>query len=256
MCTTLFSFNSNKNYPIIIASNRDEFYHRPTLNANYWEDYPNIIGGIDKKYLGTWLGISKSGKIGIITNYRDPENYKENLKSRGLLLKKFLVENISNEDFSDFLLKHKKEYNGYNILFGHVNEMLYYSNKQDNVQKLESGIFGLSNGLLDCSWPKVNIGKSKLKNEVKKKNPDKGYIMNILKDEKIALDSELPSTGIALEHERLLSSMFIKSPKYGTRSSIVIMIDNQFEVNFYEDIYNEKNNTFKKNELNFRIKRS
>lgn len=32
-------------YRLIIASNRDEYYKRPTLPANYWSEDQNIIGG-------------------------------------------------------------------------------------------------------------------------------------------------------------------------------------------------------------------
>lgn len=35
----------NGGYRLIIASNRDEYYERPTLSANYWSEDQNIIGG-------------------------------------------------------------------------------------------------------------------------------------------------------------------------------------------------------------------
>ena len=255
MCTTLFSFKSNIEYPIIIASNRDEFYDRPTLNSNFWNDYPDVLGGIDLKALGTWLGITKNGKIAILTNYREPEKHKPNLKSRGLLLKKFLIEDISINSFNKKLLKENQKYNGYNIIYGNIQNMFYFSNKINKIIKLNSGIFGLSNALLNTPWPKVEKGKSKLDKEVSKKIPDINKIMSILKDNIIADDKNLPNTGIGLGHERLLSPIFIKSSKYGTRSSIVIMIDKNMNVTFIEDIYNHKNNTFKKREYTFKLKK-
>ena len=33
-------------YRLIMASNRDEFYFRPTARADFWEENPNIIAGI------------------------------------------------------------------------------------------------------------------------------------------------------------------------------------------------------------------
>ena len=167
MCTTLFSYNYNVNYPIIIASNRDEFYNRPTLDVNFWNNYPNIIGGIDQKCLGTWLGMTREGKIGILTNYRDPKNHQKKLKSRGLLLKKFLTHDLSIDDFIQILIKNKDEYNGYNIIFGNFEKMVYYSNKQNKIKILDSGIFGLSNAFLDTPWPKVEMGKKLLSNATK-----------------------------------------------------------------------------------------
>ena len=254
MCTTLLSLFNHKKFPIIIASNRDEFYDRPTKNLNFWKDHPNIIGGIDEKYLGTWLGISKNGKIGLLTNYRDPKNHRSKAKSRGILLRKFLTENISNNDFIDLLKKDKDQYNGYNIIFGNVNEFFYYSNKSNNCKPLNSGIFGLSNALLDAGWPKVKLGKDRLSKSTQKDIPDIDSIMNILKDTTVAQDDDLPDTGIGIEHERLLSPMFIKSPLYGTRSSIVIMVNYKLNVTILEDVFDNNNNKFIRNKFNFDIK--
>lgn len=32
-------------YRLILASNRDEHYRRPTDNAHLWQEAPNVIGG-------------------------------------------------------------------------------------------------------------------------------------------------------------------------------------------------------------------
>jgi uncharacterized protein with NRDE domain len=49
-------------------------------------------------------------------------------------------------------------------------------------------------------------------------------LFSMLADRRIPPDQKLPSTGIGLEWERLLSSIFIESPVYGTRSSTVLLI--------------------------------
>ena len=65
--------------------------------------------------------------------------------------------------------------------------------------------------------------------------------MNILKNNTIAIDDDLPDTGIGIEYERMLPPIFIRSPQYGTRSSIVIMIDKEFRVERKTvDLYNIK----------------
>jgi uncharacterized protein with NRDE domain len=48
----------------------------------------------------------------------------------------------------------------------------------------------------------------------------------------------LPDTGIGLEWERILSSMFIASPVYGTRSSSLLLVDRKRHVTFIERTYN------------------
>ena len=76
MCLILLAYRANEEYPLIIASNRDEYYNRSTEKAHFWKDNLEILGGRDKKYGGTWLGITKTGKIGMLTNYRNPKNHK------------------------------------------------------------------------------------------------------------------------------------------------------------------------------------
>jgi uncharacterized protein with NRDE domain len=49
MCIIFLSYNDNPEpdgYKLIIASNRDEFYKRPTGPAKFWEKNSNIIAGI------------------------------------------------------------------------------------------------------------------------------------------------------------------------------------------------------------------
>lgn len=47
MCIVFISSvqHMNGGYRLIIASNRDEYYNRPTLPADYWEEDRNVIGG-------------------------------------------------------------------------------------------------------------------------------------------------------------------------------------------------------------------
>ncbi|MNT36830.1 hypothetical protein D3C72_1729370 [compost metagenome] len=56
--------------------------------------------------------------------------------------------------------------------------------------------------------------------------------LKLLADERQAADFELPSTGVAPEWEKLLSSAFIRSPMYGTRASTVLRVrhDGRFDL--------------------------
>lgn len=48
MCILFFYFQpspQNGAYKLILASNRDEFYDRPTDAAGFWDDNPNICAG-------------------------------------------------------------------------------------------------------------------------------------------------------------------------------------------------------------------
>ncbi|WP_170869262.1 NRDE family protein, partial [Pseudomonas aeruginosa] len=54
--------------------------------------------------------------------------------------------------------------------------------------------------------------------------PHPQALLELLTDAAPAADSQLPDTGVGLATERLLSSVFIASPSYGTRASSVVRV--------------------------------
>ena len=52
MCLVVFAWNIHPEYKLIFASNRDEFYERPTKELGFWEDQPTILAGRDMKARG------------------------------------------------------------------------------------------------------------------------------------------------------------------------------------------------------------
>ena len=91
MCIVTFNQHQHPKYKLIIASNRDEFYERPTAQAHFWEDHPSILAGRDLKEMGTWLGVTQTGRIAILTNFRDLASERLERKSRGTIVKEFLA---------------------------------------------------------------------------------------------------------------------------------------------------------------------
>ncbi|MCX8491828.1 MAG: NRDE family protein, partial [Cyclobacteriaceae bacterium] len=130
-----------------------------------------------------------------------------------------------------------KMYNGFNLVAGNSNELYYYSNYNGGPKKIEKGIYGLSNHLLDSPWPKVVRGKEKWKALLAQPILKSAELFGFLMDEQQAPDEQLPETGIGLDRERALSSMFIKTTGYGTRCSTVILIDHQNRAKFTERVY-------------------
>lgn len=240
MCVILLAYKKHSEFPLILLANRDEFYDRPTAAAHFWEDFPEIYGGRDLVHGGTWLGITKSGRLAAVTNYRQPNSPKGKI-SRGTLVADFLK---SNEKPTDYLrqVQQKADYfAGFNLLVGHFNgknsEMAYFSNRQGEIKFLGPGIYGLSNHLLDTPWRKVLKGKKALTDLIRQNNPDKENLFCILQDKTLAEDDELPETGIGYDLEKLLSAIFIATPVYGTRSSGVVLADKQGNLSLEERIY-------------------
>ncbi len=240
MCLIFFSLNQHPTYKLILAGNRDEFYGRKTAVANFWDRHPEIVGGCDLEAIqpdgtcGTWMGLSKTGKLAFITNFRDPKNINPQAPSRGQLVSDFLIGNQGAEPYMRDIQTRASQYNGFNLVVGDTNQLYYLSNYQNEIKKLTSGFYGLSNHLLDTPWPKVAKGKAAIERELTQSKLSTENLFAILQDEGRATDDLLPDTGIGLDRERALSSMFIKTNGYGTRCSTVILVTKQGAITFEE----------------------
>jgi uncharacterized protein with NRDE domain len=222
-------------YRLIFAANRDEYYNRPTAPLCFWDDAPGILAGRDLKRSGTWLGVTRTGRIAAITNFREPGLQIKNAPSRGHLVSDFLVSKESPKNYIEHVKSMGHKFNGFNLFIGDRADLFYYSNRKNHIEKLKPGLYGVSNRFLDTPWPKVTKGKAdliKLIDNTDKINHED--IFGILKDNSYPPDSELPDTGVGLGWERVLSPLFITSKFYGTRSSSVILIERSDNLTFLE----------------------
>jgi uncharacterized protein with NRDE domain len=239
MCVIYLAINQLDDFPLILLANRDEYYDRPTAPAAWWDDAPDIFAGRDLVAGGTWLGINNSGRFAAVTNYRDP-NAAIGKKSRGHLVSDFLGSTIPNEEYLENVRDDASAYSGFNLLTGEVRgliEIFYYSNRGGEIRRLESGVYGLSNNLLDVPWPKVQRGRERFRDLLKSPSLERDRFFELLKDESLAEDIELPDTGIGYEREKLLSGIFIRTPVYGTRSSSVLTMNSSFEIELEERVF-------------------
>jgi uncharacterized protein with NRDE domain len=235
MCLLLFAHQVIADCPLLLLANRDEFYERTTAQAAYWEDHPEVLGGRDMRKKGTWLGVTRSGRFAAVTNYRQGYAQKKNAPSRGTLVSNYLSGNEKPKDYLQKLQHHAAEYEGFNLIAGDIKEVYYYSNRRAKIQKLDPGLYGLSNHLLDTPWPKVARSKKKLIELFSAPQiPSEEALFALLAERFIPEDKELPNTGVGLEWERRLSPAFIVSPEYGTRSSTLLFIQSDGRVRFIE----------------------
>lgn len=238
MCLINFLYKVHPNYPLILVANRDEAYERPALPAHYWSDKPSILAGRDLQQMGTWLGITKTGRFAALTNYRDPTLTQVGNRSRGEIISRFLETNHTPEEYLHQLHKEHIQYPGFNVLLGNHHALFYYSNIEQKITPLQPGIYGLSNHLLNTPWPKVTKGKRLLQTYCENHTTlDIEEIAALHTDNTIAPDYELPNTGVGLELERILSPLFIQSEKYGTRAITVLLIDHHQQATFLEKTF-------------------
>ena len=253
MCLIFIALKNHPKYKLIVAANRDEFYARKTAPAAFWQDHPTILGGRDLEAMGTWLGMTKSGRICMVTNFRDLKNINPDAPSRGKLVSDFLLDTRSPEEYLAKVEAQAKKYNGFSLIAGTVDALYYLSNYKEGIIHLNSGLFGLSNHLLETPWPKVEKGKDELQILLKSPTLHAEDLFPVLSDDTISADDRLPDTGVGLAWERALSAAFIKSPGYGTRSSTVILVDYNNHVFFDERVYDPVNQEFSFHKFQFSI---
>jgi len=238
MCLILFAYRQREDYPLLLIANRDEYYARPTQCAHWWDDAP-VFGGRDLEAGGTWLGIDRDGRLAAVTNVREAGGMQPGKRSRGELTRGFLSGSKTPRDYLEEIDGRAREYAGFNLLLGDARELWFYSNRASGVKRIEAGIHGISNGAFDEPWPKLSAGKTELAAQLEAEI-DSRRLMEILTDHRVADDHELPSTGVPLDVERMLSSRFIRSPGYGTRASTVLIIAADGRVEFSEQNFGEE----------------
>lgn len=235
MCLILLAHEPNPGYRLVLAANRDEFYERPTAPAAFWDDAPDVLAGRDLRSGGTWMGVTRGGRVAAVTNFRGPGERREGAPSRGHLVSAFLENSESPAGYLETLRHHARNYDGFNLLVGDTEGLWWYSNRGEEPRELVPGVYGLSNHLLDTPWPKVERGKRALRRLLAGREevaPER--VFPILADRTPATDRELPDTGLGTELERLLSAPFIRAQEYGTRSSTVLLVERTGNVTFVE----------------------
>lgn len=223
MCLIVFAYKHHPDYPLIVAANRDEFYERPTEPAAFWPEAPRLLAGRDRKLGGTWFGVTRGGRFAALSNYRDPQREADERRSRGELVRDCLFDERSPGGFLEDLARDDAGMPGFNLLAGTVERLWYHSNCGVAPRRLEPGVYGLSNHLLDTPWPKVVRARTAFAAHLERKDVSEEALFCLLADTELAPDAELPDTGIGLEFERVLSAPFIVSPEYGTRASTVLL---------------------------------
>ncbi|CAN9513553.1 unnamed protein product [Ophioblennius macclurei] len=255
MCIIFFKFDprpASKNaYRLILAANRDEFYNRPSKAAEFWGTNGDILSGLDQEYGkegGSWLGISKRGKLAAITNYMDGRPNPDK-QGRGFLVSNYLTE--KDVDSYSYLKKVSSEghvYNGFNLITAEFKAkqdiVCYYGNRgSPEPIRLNPGIYGLSNSLLDTPWRKLVKGKRHFSDVVSDPSLSSDRLvqelLNVLNDEELNIpdpiqESQGEGCGYPKSLVEAYSAVCVRAPGYGTRTNTVVLIDAEGNVTFTE----------------------
>ncbi|MCY3884527.1 MAG: NRDE family protein [Gammaproteobacteria bacterium] len=229
MCIILLAYRTDKNYPLIVAANRDEFFDRPTVKAQYWSDYQNVFAGRDEEQGGTWLGVTQNGRFAAVTNWTERTESSVKFRSRGHVVRDFLTSNIGSDEFTNDLDGHL--YRGFNLVLFDGCDLIYWSNRSDEKKVLESGFYGVTNTSLDNDWTKTRVGVSMIAQVTNRHDVDS--LIHMLRRHSSIGNSRPVNQELAESHQ---SPCFVFGETYGTRASTAVVFDDK-RIYFKEQQY-------------------
>ena len=214
MCVIFIAHRAHRNYPLVVAANRDELHVRPTAPAGWWRDAPEVLAGRDLLAGGTWMGVTRTGRFAAITNFHGVAHQQEPPRSRGDLVRAFLLGNDAPVSFTRAI--EPSDYNGFSLFVADLEELAFFSNHERSERRLGPGLYGLANGSLDSDEPRVTGLKTQM-----------AALLESRRIDPVALLDGLAS-----------SPLFIVHPLHGTRSSTVLLIDSAGNASFDERSFN------------------
>lgn len=257
MCLLVVAYDAHPDYRLVLVGHRDEFHARPTAALDWWDHPAGILGGRDLQAGGTWLGLDRRGRLGVVTNYRSADWQRPGAPSRGGLVTEFLRGSMPTESFVASMSVRGADFAGFSMMAFDGRALAYGSNPPEPVSaSLAPGIYGLSNAGLDTPWPKVVRTRERIRMLLEADRVRPESLFAALADRRPAADDELPDTGIGPERERLLSAPFIVSPGYGTRCSTLVMVGHDGTVRVEERRYSPEGETTGRTVIAFHTSRT
>jgi len=232
MCLAAIALQQSERFPFVLASNRDEFFHRDAAPLAWWTaGGAELLGGRDLSAGGTWLALNRAGRLAFVTNVREPGRVLTGAPSRGELVPRWLAGG-ADALFDEMAAVPR---NGFNFITAELSGAAgrWFSNRPQPQQRvLGRGVHGVSNAALDTPWPKLVALRQQLSDALAGTSglaTLREHLFDALSQRRPAPDAELPATGIALERERQLSSAFIRiegeAGVYGTRCSTLVIVE-------------------------------
>ena len=237
MCLIFCAYASVPRYRLLLVANRDERYDRASEPLQLWERETPIYAGKDLVGGGTWMGVSRVGRVAVLTNCRYPKVMPSTVESRGQLVTRYLSDTRPASVFIDEMRDEPLRYLGYSMLLLDEEGLYYYHSPSRQHLRLGAGVYGLSNAYLDTPWPKVREGKKAFAQQISHDPERDAAFFGVMQDTTPAPDYLLPSTGIPLERERVYSSRCIRSHDYGTLCTTLIRLSYSEDVTVSEQRY-------------------
>jgi len=232
MCLIAVAWRQHRRYPLALIANRDESHARPAAAAGFDPDAADVYGGRDLSKGGSWLQVSRRGRLATVTNVRAGLGGESPPRSRGWLVRDFVRGESGAIDGAATLERTASEYGRYNLLLCDGAVLAFASNHPRPMHSVVApGLHAMSNGAFDAPWPKSGRASQALENWLASVGNGTDEIDSAalaplyaaLADTSTAPDHFLPDTGVGIELERRLSPLFVSGERYGTRCSSVVL---------------------------------
>jgi uncharacterized protein with NRDE domain len=223
MCLIAWHWQPEASEPLVLLSNRDEFFDRSAAALAKWSDAP-IYAGRDLRAGGTWLGVGQAGRLAAITNYRTAQPPNPTAQSRGQLAQDFLSSSLSALDYATQVQGNPNAYNPFNLLLFDGVSFVGIEGRDDErrLVQMTPGYGSVSNAGFHSDWPKQRQLMAGLQAQLLRSTFTDEDLLDLLLDQAVVADHALPDTGIGLDKERALSAVFVRMSGYGTRASTLV----------------------------------
>lgn len=143
VCTLALYFQLSKDFPLIVAANRDEHYDRASAPPMVFQKETKVLAGRDMRAGGTWLGVNEHGLLAAVLNRRSNGGETANAvtRSRGLLCLDMLGRKSAREAH-EFLVGHLEAYQPFTLAFADSNNAYFAFNHDGHIT-----VTGLHRGL-------------------------------------------------------------------------------------------------------------
>jgi uncharacterized protein with NRDE domain len=247
MCLLVLAWKAHPRYRLVIAANRDEYHDRPAAALGHWPPPDDILAGRDLRAGGTWLGIDRHRRFGVVTNFRELVRASPWAFSRGELIPRYLAGSAGPGEYLGALERKAAAYGGFNLLLADAESLWYGANRNSPFARaLPAGVHGLSNERLDTPSP-TQSPAAVLNGDSRRDGGEPGMASpklrrvrrgfeDWLRDGPAAEGGELfallndrePAAEAGAfpgEWDRILSSPFVLNESYGTRCSTIVAIE-------------------------------
>ncbi len=229
MCLVGIAWRAHPRYPLIIAGNRDELHARPAAAAGWWDDAAQVLGGRDLVAGGSWLAVSRSGRVAVVINDPRRPPGPERSASRGHLVRDFVAGDRPSGRFLDAVAVAESRYAGFCLIVGTPVQLRGFVTSpagQPQRWTLRSGVRAFSNAPLDEPWPKAQHLEVALTGLLAGDEVSDADLFTLLERREPVADG--PAASAASR------TPFVLGESYGTRASTVILIDGERRCRFAE----------------------